>query len=241
MADIHFILQGKGGVGKSLIATILAEYFISKDKKPHCVDCDAVNQTFASFRKLHVRHLEILKDGLIDPRSFDNLIELIDKAEDDNPFVIDNGSSSFLPVCDYLLSHEIIPMLKEMGHETYIHTVLTGGADLQDTLEGFIAISMHFSEIPLVVWRNEFFGGLENNGKSIDDEAVFTDHLKNVFAQIVLPKPQGQTFGRDLIELRAKKQTLLEGINNEKFTMMMRRRLNILQSRYFTALENARL
>jgi len=33
MNDIHFILQGKGGVGKSLIAVFVAQYVQSKGKK----------------------------------------------------------------------------------------------------------------------------------------------------------------------------------------------------------------
>jgi hypothetical protein len=38
MAKIHMVLQGKGGVGKSLIAAILAQYNVSKGKQPLCID-----------------------------------------------------------------------------------------------------------------------------------------------------------------------------------------------------------
>ena len=241
LSNIHLILQGKGGVGKSFTATILAEYFISKDQKAHCIDCDAVNQTFAGFRKLDVHHLPILKDGVIDPRSFDALIEQISATKDDYPFIIDNGSSGFIAVCDYLLSNKIVGLLKEMGHQVFIHTLLTGGDSMADTLGGFIGISNHFSDVQLVVWHNAFYGSLFINGKPIDEETLFTDHCQNVFAQIHLPKPASATFGQDLIDLRRKKLTLAEGIEHTKFSFMTRHRLKVLRDSYFAALEQARL
>ena len=37
---IHFTLQGKGGVGKSLVASILAQYFRHRGAEIHCIDTD---------------------------------------------------------------------------------------------------------------------------------------------------------------------------------------------------------
>jgi MinD-like ATPase involved in chromosome partitioning or flagellar assembly len=34
MAKIHMVLQGKGGVGKSFVAAMLAQFKISKGQKP---------------------------------------------------------------------------------------------------------------------------------------------------------------------------------------------------------------
>ena len=43
MAKIHFVLQGKGGVGKSMIAAVLAQYLTEHDRQPMCIDTDPVN------------------------------------------------------------------------------------------------------------------------------------------------------------------------------------------------------
>ena len=46
MAKIHMVLQGKGGVGKSMIAATIAQYKASKGQMPLCIDrigVDAVN------------------------------------------------------------------------------------------------------------------------------------------------------------------------------------------------------
>jgi len=41
---IHLSLQGKGGVGKSLVASILAQYFNSRGKRIQCIDTDPVTR-----------------------------------------------------------------------------------------------------------------------------------------------------------------------------------------------------
>ena len=72
---IHLTLQGKGGVGKSLVASILAQYFRHRGAEIHCVDTDPVNQTFSQYAELGAEHLELMHDGKIDSRGFDVLME----------------------------------------------------------------------------------------------------------------------------------------------------------------------
>ncbi len=45
--SIHLSLQGKGGVGKSLVASILAQYFLHTGRDLCCIDTDPVNQTLS--------------------------------------------------------------------------------------------------------------------------------------------------------------------------------------------------
>src|SRR5450432_2803819 len=64
--QVHFILQGKGGVGKSLISAILAQYFRGRKVTPHCFDTDPVNATFAQYQALVAEHINVLGDeGLV--------------------------------------------------------------------------------------------------------------------------------------------------------------------------------
>jgi CO dehydrogenase nickel-insertion accessory protein CooC1 len=52
MAKIHMVLQGKGGVGKSFIAAMLAQYKARKGQIPLCIDTDPVNATFHGYKAL---------------------------------------------------------------------------------------------------------------------------------------------------------------------------------------------
>jgi CO dehydrogenase nickel-insertion accessory protein CooC1 len=70
--EIHFSLQGKGGVGKSLVASFLAQYFLHRRSTPiRCIDTDPVNQTFSQYRELRAERLELLRDRSVDQRAFD--------------------------------------------------------------------------------------------------------------------------------------------------------------------------
>src|SRR5690242_4065096 len=72
---IHLSLQGKGGVGKSLVASILAQYFRNRGRSIQCIDTDPVNRTFAQYAGIEACRLELIREGSIDVRGFDTLME----------------------------------------------------------------------------------------------------------------------------------------------------------------------
>ena len=78
MAKIHMVLQGKGGVGKSMIAATIAQYKAGKGQKPLCIDTDPVNATFEGYKALNVRRLNIMDGDEINTRNFDALVEMIE-------------------------------------------------------------------------------------------------------------------------------------------------------------------
>ena len=55
-ADVHLVLNGKGGVGKSLVATWLAEFLISRGRSVRCIDGDPVNRSL-SHQTTEIRQL----------------------------------------------------------------------------------------------------------------------------------------------------------------------------------------
>ena len=156
MSNIHLVLQGKGGVGKSYIASIIAQHQISKGKEVTCIDTDPVNKTFSQYEAFNVERLELIKDNKIDERCFD---QLITKLMDDNNFVIDNGAASFIPLSNYFIENSVMDVLNETEKKIYIHTVITGGQGAIDTLNGLQTLAERFgNQARLVCWLNQFFG-----------------------------------------------------------------------------------
>jgi hypothetical protein len=51
---VHFVLQGKGGVGKSYAAVLLAQYLRQRGLPVSCFDGDPLNQTLGGFASLEV-------------------------------------------------------------------------------------------------------------------------------------------------------------------------------------------
>ena len=238
MAKIHMVLQGKGGVGKSFIATVIAQYKISKGQQPLCIDTDPVNATFHGFKALNVRLLEIMQGDEIQTRNFDTLVELIAPSKDD--VIIDNGASSFVPLTHYLISNQVPALLQEMGHEMVVHTVITGSQALLDTVSGFAQLASQFpAECLFVVWLNPYWGPIEHEGKGFEKMKAYTDNKARVSAIIQIPALKEETYGRDFSEMLQERRTFDEALADSALTIMTRQRLKIVKSQLFQQLENA--
>ena len=238
MAKIHMILQGKGGVGKSLIATLLAQYKINAGQQPLCIDTDPVNATFHGFEKLNVRRLHILEHEEINPRNFDTLVELIAPATDD--VIIDNGASSFVPLSHYLNSNQVPSLLQALGHELVIHTVITGSQALTDTLNGFAQLATQFTqETTFIVWLNPYWGAIESEGKSFEQMKAYTANKSRVSAIIHIPSLKKETYGRDLADMLQARLTFTEALANPALTIMTRQRLTIIKNQLFAQMDSA--
>lgn len=126
---INFILQGKGGVGKSLIASLLAQYFTDKKLNLYCADTDPVNKTFARYETLNVETIQTVDSANnIDTRAFDALVERLQNHE--GPAVIDNGASTFVPLTAYLVDSNIMDIFNDVDRHVVLQAVLTGGQAL---------------------------------------------------------------------------------------------------------------
>jgi hypothetical protein len=238
MAKIHMILQGKGGVGKSLIASILAQYKLSTGQTPLCIDTDPVNATFQGFQALNVKHLQLMENEEINPRHFDTLIEWIALAAED--VIIDNGASSFVPLSHYLNSHQVPALLQAFGHEFVVHTVITGSQALTDTLNGFSQLVTQLSqETIFVVWLNPYWGAIESEGKHFEQMKAYITHKSRVAAIIKIPPLKEETFGRDLADMLQAHLTFDEALANPAQTIMTRQRLKMVKTQLFAQLDSA--
>jgi len=237
MAKIHMILQGKGGVGKSFISSTLAQHKVAKGKNPLCIDTDPVNATFHGFKKLNVKQINVMNNDEIDPRKFDDLIELIAKTTSD--VIIDNGASTFVPMSHYLISNQIPTLLLDMEHELVIHTVITGSQALLDTLNGFVHLIKQFpKEALFVVWLNPYWGEITMNGKKFEEMKAYMDNKARVSAIIRIPQYKAETFGKDLSEILQSKSTFDEALKNSALPVMVRQRLTIIRRQLFTNIES---
>ncbi len=238
MAKIHMVLQGKGGVGKSLIAAIIAQKKVEQGQTPLCVDTDPVNQTFTGYKALKVRKLEIMEGDEINPRNFDMLIEWLNGIESD--VIIDNGAATFVPLAHYLISNEVPQLLAAMGHQLVIHTVVTGGQALLDTVSGFAQLASQFPQPSLfVVWLNSYWGAIEHEGKSFEEMRAYKDNKGRVSAIIRIPQLKEETFGRDFSDMLQARQTFTDALNDATLPIMTRQRLNIFKGQLYSQLDAA--
>lgn len=237
MARIHITLQGKGGVGKSVVATVVAQYLASKGTRPLCIDIDPVNATFHGYQALDVQRLQIMEDDEIKSRKFDALIELL--ASLSSAAVIDSGASSFVPLSHYLISNQVPSLLAEMGHELVVHTVITGGQALLDTVSGFAHLTGQFpKETIFVAWLNPYWGPIEHEGKGFEHMKAYIANRDRVSAIARIPQLKDETYGRDLGDMLQARLTFDEALALSSLTIMTRQRLKIIKGLLFNQLDH---
>ena len=175
----------------------------------------------------------------IDQRSFDGLLERF-LTEHGATFVVDNGASTFLPLWHYLLENRALEYLQEHHCKIYVHTVITGGQALLDTLNGFRELAESVEQRNLVVWVNEYFGRVEAQGKSLSEMTAFRDSKDKVCGVVVIPKRNQDTFGRDVEDMIARKWTFDEAIVAREFQLLAKQRLTIVRRELFEQLDKIR-
>jgi hypothetical protein len=235
--QVHFILQGKGGVGKSFVASLLMQHLMQRPFGAIAVDTDPVNATLSGYRAFDVQRLELMQDGVIQERAFDDLIEEI--LEKDRSFVIDNGAASFVPLSAYLSENDAIEAIIESGKEVFIHTIITGGQALLDTLNGFASLASQMpEEVKIIVWLNEYFGEIYAEDKDFLQMQVYLKYQDRVKGIVTLPSRTKATYGEDLCRLLDKKMTFAEGRSSGEFTCMAKSRLRKMADHIFSQLDH---
>jgi len=238
MATIHSIMQGKGGVGKSVIAALIAQYLIALGRKPLCIDTDPVNATFHGYKALNVHRLEILEGNEINPRRFDDLVDLVAGSHED--IIIDNGASTFVPLAHYLITNDIPAMFKDMHRKLVIHTVITGGQALRDTVSGFSQMAAQFpGDAVFMVWLNPFWGPIEHEGKGFEEMKACKQHRSQIEAILEIPAFRSDMAGRDLSDMLRARRTFDESLQDAALPIMVRQRLKIARDRLFQLCDTA--
>jgi hypothetical protein len=234
---VHFILQGKGGIGKTLVSTILAQWLAAKDDTPlRCYDTDQENATFSRYKAMDVKHVPVMTDArTIDPKRFDAL--MIDILEEDGNCVIDNGANTFSPLVAYLIENDCFSLLQESGRKVYIHTIVGGGDTLHDTAMGFLSTAKSTS-VPLVLWENEHFGALVSaSGKSFIESQTYADNAARVVGRVVLTQRNADTFGADIKKMNTARLTAEEVKASDKFNVMEKQRIKVVFRDLFEQLD----
>jgi hypothetical protein len=216
MAIIHFVLQGKGGVGKSMISAFLYQTLAALGHEVSAVDTDPVNATLKGFKEFkNVSQLDLLTpDGNISSRKFDDLLDLLAEAPENTHIIVDNGASSFVTLGAYMQENNLVENLEELGNTVYLHTIITGGQALLDTVGGFANLVKGFPNCPIVVWLNPYYGTIEIEGKPFSEFKIIKEHEKNIHAIIELPLGNRELIGKDIEQMLSKRISFDTGIND---------------------------
>lgn len=239
-AVVHLVLQGKGGIGKSVIASWLAEYLLKRGENVRCIDGDPVNRSLTQYKSLNAEKLDLInEEGLIVRMRYDALLERF--ASEHGAFVVDSGSTAFLPLWSYIVETEVVRVLREAGRKLYVHCVVSGGEMLSDSLLGFDTLAKSTPDRNVVVWVNEYFGPVARDGKTFDQMNVFQKHADKVLGSIGIPQRSSDTFGATVLLMREKKLTFDEAMDSNQFMLAQKSRLHIVRRDLYEQLDKLEL
>ena len=237
MKTVHMTLQGKGGVGKSYVASLLAQYHTEKGLDAVCIDADPINATFSRYKSFQAKQFDLMERNEVEMAKLDELMEMV--INEDNHFVIDNGVASFLPMSNYLVGFGAVEALEAAGKQLMIHTVITGDQGLLDTLESFTKIANQMSpKVKIMLWLNEHFGPIESNGKAFEDMKAYKEHKDRVAGIIRIPQQQS-LFSRNVRAMLDRFLTFDEAISSTDFRLLEKQRLTMVRRELFDKMATA--
>ena len=227
MNNIHLVMMGKGGVGKSTVAVLLAQALRRNLYELRCADLDPTNATFKGYSALNTEHYNIADDDYnIDPIEFDKLMEDVLTFKSD--WVIDTGAATFLPLMCYIIQNKVVSFLEEQERRVIIHAPLVGGPAMDETIRGLQAI-LEVSTAPVVVWENDFFGPVAKNGKRFLQTAGYEQFKDRVLGTVHLVKRDPKQSEKDMMAMNERRLTWDEAAADPKFLIMARQRLAVMR------------
>lgn len=237
MNSLNLILQAKNDVGKTYIASILAEYFQAKGSEFHGYDADKSESSFAKFEDFKVEPVEVVDtDHHFNPAAFDKVWEnAIAKNLD---IILDAGVDAFEPLVQHIVRNENNNLSDESINEIIVHAVIAGGEKLDDTINGLITLCNKLPpEIKIVVWLNEYFGPIEVAGKPFQEFKIYENNREKIHGIIKICELNSDLVKADLFKKNALKLTFNECIKSDEFSKISKQRFEEYKGKIFKQLD----
>lgn len=123
MGDIHFIGGEKGGVGKSVMSRVLAQYFIDRSVPITGFDSDSSHASFTRF------YNEFAFPVILERfESMDAIIEVFEEAKENN-IIVDLAAQSHKPLSRWILESDLFQATKELDIGIYFWHVMDDGKE----------------------------------------------------------------------------------------------------------------
>jgi hypothetical protein len=137
MRSLNFIGGEKGGVGKSVAARVLAQYFIDKGRPFTGFDTDRSHTSFTRFYADYASPLIV--DSYAGLDLIANAFEEAADQEGDYSIIVDLAAQTAAPLASWIKDSDLLPVLDEMGIAVNFWHLADTGKDSVDLLERLIA------------------------------------------------------------------------------------------------------
>jgi len=135
MSSLNFIGGEKGGVGKSVVARVLAQYFIDNELPFTGFDTDRSHTTFTRFYQGYAS--PVIVDRF---ESLDAIAQaLVDHTGETTPsIIVDLAAQTATPVARWIKESDLLTLMAEMGITVNLWHIADPGKDSVDLLDRLI-------------------------------------------------------------------------------------------------------
>lgn len=161
MGRVHFVGGEKGGVGKSLTARLLAQYFIDSGAAVVGFDSDRSHGTFSRFYGEYTSPLRV--------DDYESLDAIIDAAEQrpDREIVVDLAAQTSSYLAKWITDSVVFEIFDELGYDIFFWHVMDDGFDSTQLLDEVLD-RHHHERLSFVV--------VQNLGRALDFEGFRQSH-----------------------------------------------------------------
>ncbi|MEY4265707.1 MAG: hypothetical protein RIS90_242 [Pseudomonadota bacterium] len=132
MSSLNFIGGEKGGVGKSVAARALAQYFIDREQPFTGFDTDRSHTSFTRF------YADYASPVIVDSyEGLDRIVAALEGGDADTPVpsvIVDLAAQTAAPLARWVQDSDLLPLLAEMGVTVNFWHVADAGHDSVDLL-----------------------------------------------------------------------------------------------------------
>ncbi len=176
MSRLHLVGGEKGGVGKSVVARLLAQHFIDHAVEWIGFDTDRSHGALLRHYRAYARPLEITR-----LEDLDEVVEAL--SENDREVVVDLAAQTESSLDEWIESADVVDLMGELGHSLWYWYVIDGGKDSVNLLSSLVERTGRSAHVVCV----------RNHGRSRDFTLFEQAKLSNRIQQI----------GGDVIDLPA--------------------------------------
>ncbi len=136
MSSIHFIGGEKGGVGKSVVARVLAQYFIDLGQPIVGFDTDRSHTSFARF------YADYASPVIVDTyEGLDRIVSVFESESEDAPkphVIVDLAAQTAAPLAKWIIESDLINLMQSMQVGVNFWHVAEAGKDSVDLLDRLV-------------------------------------------------------------------------------------------------------
>lgn len=181
MSEVHFVGGEKGGVGKSVVARLLTQYWIDRGQPLACIDADNSHGAL-------LRHYSEFAQS-VDLEQFESADQIMDRAlGSERKVLVDLPAQSARLLSRWLTSGAVLDFAREMGVKLYFWHVSDGGYDSINEL--MRALSFFGDGLQMVVVKN--FGRAQEFSQ-LDESPAAHDLLARGGRVVQLPALHAST------------------------------------------------